>query len=40
MFQNVADADDTYKVIAFLHGQMANAVLRHKLHHMGDGIIG
>ena len=40
MFENVADANNSHKLIAFLDGQMANASLRHELHHMGDAILG
>jgi hypothetical protein len=40
MLENVANANDPHELIAVLDGQMANAPLRHQLHHIGDAILG
>ena len=40
MFENVADADNSHKLIGLLDGQVANASLRHELHHIGNAILG
>ena len=40
MFENIADANNSHKLIAFVDGQVANASLRHEFHHMRDAILG
>ena len=40
MFENVADANNSHKLIAFLDGQVANASLRHEFHYMGNAMLG
>ena len=40
VLENIADANDPHELIAVLDGQMANAPLRHQLHHIGDVILG
>ena len=36
MFENIADANNSHELITFLDGQVANASLRHQLHHFCD----
>ena len=36
MFENIADVDDSHKLIAVLDRHMADPQLRHQLHHMGN----
>lgn len=40
MFEDIADADNSHKLIAILDGHMANPQLRHQLHYMGDRVAG